>query len=132
MQGQLAGNFDVMYLGSQAGDMLTYPEIVLPEDFDPRTRPWFIKAQESGKLIVTAPFIDASTGDMIVAFAQPSVGRVIGADIKLNDVIDEVVSIRMGETGFAAIVDSQNHYIIHPDSSKIGELSPVLQDNSTR
>ena len=40
-------------------------------DYDPRKRPWFVDAKASKKLIVTAPYVDISTKNVIISIGTP-------------------------------------------------------------
>lgn len=120
-QGNNAGNFLYMYLGTRAGDMIMFPAESLPDDYDPRTRPWFIQAQEEQQRIVTAPYIDASSGDLVMSFAQPVGANVLAADVALTDIVQEVLGVELGESGYAALVDGANQFLVHPDENRLGE-----------
>lgn len=119
--GQLAGKFEVMYVGAGDGRMITYPAISLPSDYDPRTRPWYQQAQRDGRLTVTPPYVDASSGNLVMTFALPSGRDVIGADVALVDVANEVLGVKIGDTGYAALIDGDGKYLVHPDKSKVGK-----------
>lgn len=120
-QGQLAGKFEVMYVGSAQGEMITYPAINLPADYDPRTRPWFTQAIGERGQIVTPPYADASSDKVVMTFAEPFAGNVIGADVELGDVVKEVLGVKIGNTGFAALIDGDGKFLIHPQRSKVGK-----------
>lgn len=120
-QGQLAGKFEVMYVGAGDGRMLTYPAINLPADYDPRTRPWYRQAQQAAKQIVTPPYQDASSGNIVMTFAQPVANDVIAADVELGDVVEEVLGVKIGESGYAALIDGEGKFLVHPDKSKVGK-----------
>ena len=67
-----------------------------PEGFDCRTRSWYIGAKESDSAVVTAPYVDAVTGEMIVTIAAPmhnDAGEVVGvsgADITITELVNLV------------------------------------------
>src|SRR5450830_1705962 len=42
-----------------------------PANYDPTGRPWYKAAAQAGKLVVTPPYADASTGVAFVSFAAP-------------------------------------------------------------
>jgi len=120
MQGAEAGQFLYMYLGSSKGEMIMQPEEALPEDYDPRTRPWYKDATAANKPILTAPYIDASNGDLIMSFALPVSNGVMAADIAMTDVTDSVVNVEFGETGQALLLGSDNQILVHKDPDQIG------------
>lgn len=129
-QGQLAGNFEVMYVGTSDGQMITYPAINLPADYDPRSRPWYQQGVQAGRQTVTPPYQDASSDKIVMTFVQP-VGRdIIGADVELGDVANEVLGVRIGDTGYAALIDGENNYLVHPNPSLIGKSVSAMRGGS--
>lgn len=40
-------------------------------DYDPRQRPWFIAAKSKGDLVVTDPYVDASSKNVIISVGTP-------------------------------------------------------------
>ncbi|QEK11615.1 hypothetical protein FQB35_04140 [Crassaminicella thermophila] len=74
---------DIMfaYFGTADGEMYSYPEDELPEDYDPRVRPWYKKAIENkGKTVLSEPYQDASTGEVVITVAKTVLdgNKVIG------------------------------------------------------
>ncbi|MBR6452458.1 MAG: HD-GYP domain protein, partial [Lachnospiraceae bacterium] len=42
-----------------------------PEDYDPKTRDWYREAIDAeGKMVLSAPYVDAQTGGIIVSFTK--------------------------------------------------------------
>ena len=61
-------NFASVYLGEAASGAFTMrPYDAMPEGYDPRTRAWYKDALAADRLIVTEPFVDAGTGEQILA-----------------------------------------------------------------
>ena len=61
----------------------------MPEGYDPRTRAWYKDALAADRLIVTEPFVDAGTGEQILAMSLPvrHAGQLLGVaagDMKLE------------------------------------------------
>ncbi|MBU2864936.1 methyl-accepting chemotaxis protein [Reinekea forsetii] len=131
LQGALSGEFMYMYLGSANGDMNIHPFTELPADYDPRTRPWYKDATAAGKPILTAPYIDASSGDLIMSFAQPVSNGVIAADISMTEIVDSVVKVEFGDTGQAMLVDENNSILVHNNTDAIGESFTSLYSTAS-
>jgi len=134
-QGQKSGDFLYMYIGSDQGEMIMFPKEDLPADYDPRTRPWYKQAKQQNRAILTAPYVDASSGELIVSFARPTGLGVIAADVKMNVVATEILSVALGESGQAFLIDSANAILIHENQDyfeqKLNELVSEGQiDNS--
>lgn len=144
-QGQLAGKFEVMYVGAGDGRMITYPAISLPADYDPRSRPWYTQAQQAREQVVTPPYQDASSDKIVMTFAEPVGANVIGADVELGDVVRQVLAVSIGESGYASLIDGDGNFLVHRDKSKVGkppgnmrggarlsdEVTPVQIDGET-
>jgi methyl-accepting chemotaxis protein len=106
-----------MYIGSDQGEMIMIPKENLPSDYDPRTRPWYKQAKSENKPILTAPYVDASSGDLVLSFARPTGIGVIAADIGMSVVATEVLNVKLGTTGNAMMIDSAGSILIHSDES---------------
>ncbi|WP_423409423.1 methyl-accepting chemotaxis protein [Heyndrickxia sp. MSNUG] len=106
-----------VYMGTDSGEMLLFPKQELPQGFDPRERAWYKDALASnGKAIITNPYVDAATGDLLVTVAQAvSDGSgVFGIDISLNELKEITDGISIGERGYPAILGTDRSYIVHP------------------
>ncbi|ASW81652.1 methyl-accepting chemotaxis protein [Vibrio anguillarum] len=101
-------------------------------DYDPRKRPWFVDAKASKKLIVTAPYVDISTKNVIISIGTPiyDQGRFSGAmfyDMELTGLAELVNSINLFDAGYLFIVSGDGATIAHPDTKNNGEkLSTYL------
>lgn len=129
-QGQASGDFLYMYVGTSQGQMLIHPDEALPPDFDPRTRPWYQQAQSQRRLILTPPYQDASSGDLVMTFAQPTNNGVVGADVRLTDIVDQVLAVQLGQSGYAALIDSNNQILVHPQQQRQGQDLQQLIGNA--
>ncbi|PTY36997.1 hypothetical protein BGP77_06860 [Saccharospirillum sp. MSK14-1] len=128
-QGASAGDFLYMYLGTSGGRMLIQPETALPDDYDPRTRPWYQQAQQQNDLILTPPYVDASSGDLVMSFARPANGGVLAADVALTAIVDEVLGVQLWDSGYAAVIDGNDSFIVHPDEERLSTaVSDLLGD----
>mgnify|MGYP006284479931 CR=1 FL=1 len=119
------------YMGTKNGDMLIRPTQDLPSDYDPRQRPWYKNAKENKEEVVwTDPYSDASTGDMLVSGAisvydgDEFIG-VIALDINLSTLQKEVNSLKIGQNGYPALIDSKGKMITHPKKELVGKEIPV-------
>ena len=91
----------------------------VPEGFDPTVRGWYVDASAAKKTICTAPYIDHSTGKIVITIATPvldsgnSVHGVVGLDIDLTALTGMVDLLEATETGYAILIDADNNVIIH-------------------
>ncbi|GKU82177.1 methyl-accepting chemotaxis protein [Niallia sp. NCCP-28] len=112
-----------IYVGTKDGKMITYPELDLPKDYDPRERPWYEDAQSNkGKAIITNPYVDASTGEMVVTITKETAdgSGVIGIDININALKATAEEVSIGKKGFAILLDKDQNFIVSP-TAKAGD-----------
>lgn len=119
-QGRASGGFEYMYVGTRSGEMIMVPQEQLPSDYDPRTRPWYRDVTAANSAIVTSPYEDASSGELVVTFAMPSSQGVIGADVFMTDIVDFVLNVEFGTTGRAQLVDPSGIIIVSGLSDLLG------------
>ncbi len=125
---QSAGSFDDAYIGYPDKKMIAPHE--MPAGYDPTVRPWYTKAISAAGPILTEPYIDATTGKLVVTFAEPvgskdAVTAVVGADVMLDTVVRTVVAIKPTPSSYAFLVNSEGVIIAHPDQKLT--LKPIAQ-----
>ncbi|MEC4768824.1 methyl-accepting chemotaxis protein [Halomonas sp. CUBES01] len=104
-----------------------------PSDYDPRQRPWYKDAVAAEETIITAPYVDAQSGGLIVTFARPyyqngELAAVVGADISIDDVIEIVASIAPTPSSFAFLTTDDGTLVAHPDADLTLEPSTALSE----
>ena len=89
--------------------------------WDARKRPWYAVARASNEAVLTDPYTDSNTGDIIISvvanFTQD--GRFKGAfggDLSLKTVSDAVNTLNFGGAGYAYILNKNGTIISHPDA----------------
>ncbi|WP_047046081.1 methyl-accepting chemotaxis protein [Vibrio mexicanus] len=124
----LKGSFIAAGLGYDAdGQFIENDDAWDADDsYDPRARPWYKDAKAQGSVVVTKPYADASTGNVIISIGTPvrENGRFIGSmfyDVALSGLADLVNSIDLFDAGFLFIVTQDGMTIAHPDVKKNGE-----------
>ncbi len=129
-----AGGFRKVYVGYENGISLHSDDFIPPADYDPRKRSWYIKAKALGKPAVSDPYIAASTGKLTLSFMAPilrdnAVGSVLSSDITLEYVVQKILSIKIGNSGYAFIIDKDGKILVHPNQDFV--LKKKIQDLST-
>jgi methyl-accepting chemotaxis protein len=113
-----AGNFDLVYVGTKDGRMIQSKPTDLPAGYDPRQRPWYKDAMAAGKLAITAPYADITTGQLIITIAEPfsrgNTDGVIAGDVSIDGLVKDVLAMN-SEGTYAILVDSNGTIIAHPD-----------------
>ncbi|KAA8996176.1 HAMP domain-containing protein [Affinibrenneria salicis] len=117
-----AGGFINVYAGYATGASVFSQSEGIPEGYNPTVRPWYQEAVKAGKPLVTAPYIDAITKKLVVSFIAPvvvanSTPAVVGSDVTMESVIDNVKSIQPTPSSFGMLVDSTGLIIAHPDEA---------------
>lgn len=96
-----------------------------PADFDQTTRVCFTGAKaSSGKVIVTAPYVDTVTGDLVVTLAKSVMkdGRFVGCvglDITMNQLKDVISGFSLSAGGTSYLLDKDGLYITHTEKDKV-------------
>ena len=133
----MAGNFSDVYIGLKDGTMIDGANWSPPAGYDPRLRPWYTTAVQANKITFTTPYIDMTTNKNVIAIVKPlvvddSFVGVISSDIILDTLKQSVMNVKIGNSGYAFIIDIQGTVLIHPDESllmttKIQESDPSLE-----
>jgi PAS domain S-box-containing protein len=119
-----AGNFSDVYIGLKDGTMIDGANWTPPPGYDPRVRPWYKRAVEANQITFTTPYVDMTTNKNVIAIVKPLVvdgafAGVISSDIVLDTLKQNVMNVKIGDSGFAFIIDHQGTVLIHPDESRL-------------
>ncbi|MCR5098584.1 MAG: response regulator [Lachnospiraceae bacterium] len=96
---------------------------VPPADYDPKSRDWYIVAQENdGEVAIVPPYVDAQTGDMIISVCRqlPDRQNIISMDVTLNWIQSLMEDLSLNGKGYGFIVDNEGFFISHSDEDKKG------------
>nr|WP_113864818.1 methyl-accepting chemotaxis protein [Brenneria salicis]NMN92403.1 methyl-accepting chemotaxis sensory transducer with Cache sensor [Brenneria salicis ATCC 15712 = DSM 30166]RBP67743.1 methyl-accepting chemotaxis sensory transducer with Cache sensor [Brenneria salicis ATCC 15712 = DSM 30166]RLM32288.1 chemotaxis protein [Brenneria salicis ATCC 15712 = DSM 30166] len=115
-----SGGFINVYMGYEDKTAKFSDPAGIPADYNPTIRPWYQQAVKAGKPIVTAPYVDVSTKELIVSFAAPvsdggTVKGVLGSDVTMQSVIENVKSIHPTPASFGVLIARDGTIIAHPD-----------------
>lgn len=133
-------SFASIYYGSIDNKMINASGWIPPADFDLTQRPWYLKAVESGELIYTDAFLNASKDHMIVTIAVPLYDEqenllgVVAGDILLDSIIEIVNNQIIDNGGYSFLMDGNYNILAHPnldsgtalDLMNISDLSAEL------
>ncbi len=131
-----AGHFSDVYIGLTNGVLIDGADWTPPPGYDPRIRPWYKRAVEAGHTSFTRPYVDLTTMELVIALVTPLHidGQFIGvmsADTVLDTLVDNLMSVKVGESGYAFIVEVDGTILVHPNQanvmkSKLQETEPDL------
>jgi GAF domain-containing protein/HAMP domain-containing protein len=116
-----------VYAIDTSGVTRYYPNIdlasILPPDFDATQRPYFLitsplfNPQRLPRW--TIPYVDAAGGGLVVTVAAPVYENeqfigVVAADMRLDEITRQISSIKVGETGYAFMIDDAGRILSMP------------------
>ncbi|NIY46761.1 methyl-accepting chemotaxis protein [Cedecea colo] len=118
-----AGGFTNVYVGYASKTAKFSDPTGVPADYDPTVRPWYQQVLKENAPIVTAPYVDAGTGKLVVTFAVPvsengELKAVVAGDVAMDSVVANVRSIHPTANSSGMLVDG--------DGSVIAALDPAL------
>ena len=128
-------NIESIYFGSTDNLLVNGSGWIPPEDFDLRTRPWYVKAINHGKLVITDVFLNATSEKHIITIAKPvysNKGKVIGvlgADLSLDSIVD-LISVQDDSYGEFFILNEELELIAKSRTQDDGK--PILEDTSLK
>lgn len=93
--------------------------------YDPRKRPWYLRAKSEGKTIITAPYL-GDTGSVLVSIATPvyddgKFNAALFYDLKLDMLSDTINQISLFDAGYIFMVNKDGTIVSHPDPSFSGK-----------
>lgn len=102
-----------------------------PENWDARKRPWYPYAKNHKRAVLTDPYADAATKDILISavanlYDKGDFKGAFGGDLSLKTVSDAVNTLNFNNTGYAFLLNSQGDIISHPDESLNGESIATL------
>ena len=116
-----AGHFSDVYIGKESnGHLVDGAEWLGSRLYDPRLRPWYEHAVDTGKVSFTTPYIDLVTDALVIALVEPLLvdGKligVIGADTVLDTLEQNVLKLKISNHSFAFIVERGGTILVHPN-----------------
>ena len=100
-----------------------------PLSYDPRTRPWYRQAVESGGLIFTDVEVDAFTGDAGIVCAMPvyvrgELAAVVGSDLFLTT-MQAAVQSSDENGGYLCVINQNGHVVFSPRTEGVFQVLPA-------
>ncbi|HHQ2380158.1 TPA: methyl-accepting chemotaxis protein [Enterobacter hormaechei] len=116
----LAGGFTNVYVGYASKTAKFSDPTGVPADYDPTLRPWYQQAVSADGPVVTAPYVDAGTGKLVVTFAVPvkeqgALKAVVAGDVAMDSVVANVRGIHPTPASSGLLQDSNGTVIAGSD-----------------
>jgi sigma-B regulation protein RsbU (phosphoserine phosphatase) len=134
-----------LYVGTDSGIAVIYPWTNgLDPSFDTRQRSWYTEAKQSGTITWSKPYVDLLGNGLMITCSRPvsspATGRtwVVGADVTIDTINQNIIGTQVGERGYALLIDNEGNVITRPglssgdqrwDESFVTEN--LLQSNNT-
>lgn len=101
-------------------------------------RDYFQKIKQSGETVVSDVLIAKSTGYPGVVIAEPikdekqKLVGVLVLNVELRVIVDRITNIKIGETGYAYLVNADGRILLHPDQGMVERREDVSYLNPVK
>ncbi|MBL0545878.1 methyl-accepting chemotaxis protein [Aeromonas jandaei] len=130
-QAQVSGRFQLTYFGESSGKMNDSDPSIDRSGYDPRSRGWYQEAMAKGGLIVTKPYLDVAYNIMVVTLAQPAQGGVVGGDLSIASLVEDVTKMKLPADGFAIMMHKDGTVIAYKDAAKAMKPATEIDNDLT-
>ena len=115
-----AGGFTNVYVGYASKTAKFSEPAGVPADYDPTIRPWYQQVVSTDGPVVTAPYVDAGTGKLVVTFAVPvkengALKAVVAGDVAMDSVVANVRGIHPTPSSSGLLLNSAGSVIAAND-----------------
>ncbi|WP_019227676.1 methyl-accepting chemotaxis protein [Sedimentibacter sp. B4] len=115
-------NIVVSWIADADTNQLTQSDdYLLSEGWDMKSRPWYASVTEKQSVVLTDPYQDTVTGNIIVSAICPVYEEetkeflgVVGIDFSIENIGLLMKEYKLGETGFYVLATSNGQVIYHP------------------
>lgn len=124
--------FDYIYIGFSDKTLVTTRKTPVLPDFDPTTRPWFKAAVQKNGLVITDPYPDRLTGELVSSVSLPFVGSrsgvtgVLGTDIDIAD-LALLCKTAVFRPEAEAVLISHNNIVLYSTNEIIAQAGQLWQ-----
>lgn len=125
-----------VYLGTQWGGYIQWPDGLGTNKFDPRKRPWYSLAMDNpDQVVITEPYTSAidNSNNVIVSASttikdsSENIVGVMGIDVSLENLSDMIRNIKIGDTGYVFLYLKDGTMLAHPNTDL--NFKNILQIN---
>jgi diguanylate cyclase (GGDEF)-like protein/PAS domain S-box-containing protein/putative nucleotidyltransferase with HDIG domain len=111
--------FSIYYLKSDK-TMVNSSGFTPPPGLDLTTRTWYQMAIQTDEVIYSPGYLNATEDQIIVTLAyavrhNEEILGVVGADIVITEIKEYVSTLKIGNTGYAILLDQNDYVLAHPD-----------------
>ncbi|GAB3130526.1 methyl-accepting chemotaxis protein [Novispirillum itersonii] len=118
------GAFENAFVGTADGTFTMWPLTKLPDGFDARTRPWYVKVRDTGTTVLIPPFMNVATKQLTMTLSAPlkpggTFNGVAAGNFNVKTLSAMIDGIKLGGLGYAFIADAQGTVLIHPQPEMV-------------
>lgn len=111
-----AGGFTNVYVGYASKTAKFSDPAGVPSDYDPTLRPWYQQVVSADAPVVTAPYVDAGSGKLVVTFAVPvkqngALAAVVAGDVAMDSVVANIRGIHPTPASSGLLIDNDGTVI---------------------
>ena len=93
-------------------------------DYDITTRSWYAEIMANKTLIITEPYHDSVTGEVVTSIISPvwdgnDLIGVVVIDIEIADLNEIMAAYEFGETSYITLISSEGSIVYHPETDFI-------------
>lgn len=130
---------NIGYIALETGGIIAFDneavidQLLTLESFDPRVRPWYVKARDAGTTVWTEPYVDANTGLLATTCASPlydEQGQFIGVvafDLLLETIQQDLLTVDVGSSGYALLINANGDVVVRPNMQASGRWDQPYQ-----
>jgi methyl-accepting chemotaxis protein len=130
-QAQVSGRFQLTYFGEGSGKMNDSDPSINRDGYDPRSRGWYQEAMGKGGMVVTKPYLDVAYNIMVVTLAQPAQGGVVGGDLSIASLVEDVTKMKLPADGMAIMMHKDGTVIAYKDAAKAMKPATEIDNDLT-
>lgn len=96
------------------------PQVIIDEDFDPRTRPWYQLSKSQGSSIWTEPYVFFTTQKLGITTAAPLIQNdsefwgAVGVDLEFTELAEFLSTLEISRYGSSFITTNEGTLIASP------------------
>jgi sigma-B regulation protein RsbU (phosphoserine phosphatase) len=124
-----------IYLGTESGISYRYSlSNSFDPAYDPRQRDWYTVAVSRPDEVVWLDTYLDSYGIVCVTCARAyrdengNIAGVVATDITLESMVEQILSLRLGQNGYAFLLDNHGAYIAHPRYNEPGFNTDPMEE----
>lgn len=123
-----------LYVGTVDGIMIDGSLWVPDKGYDPRQRPWYQAAEKGDSVVFTDTYVDMVTDKLVISIANPIISKtgtlqgVLAIDLLLDTITQIVSAEKIGETGYAFMLDASGIVLAHPDAAMLNTNISDIKD----